>query len=70
VNEQLRVGDRVRVTEANRASGYQPGDTGHVTWAPPGGGPQPKAPLTLCEMDRTGACRLAAFYPGEIEKVP
>ena len=69
MNEQLRVGDRVRVTAASRASGYQSGDTGRVMWASPGGG-TPKAPLTLCEMDRTGADRLAAFYSGEIEKVP
>jgi hypothetical protein len=32
MSSPLQRGDRVRVTAANRVSGYQPGDKGTVLW--------------------------------------
>jgi hypothetical protein len=65
---ELRVGDRVRVSEASRVDGYRPGDTGRVAWVSRSGGSAGAVVFYHCEMDRTGGARLAAFYPGEVER--
>jgi hypothetical protein len=67
MGEQLRVGDRVRVTDANRPDGFQVGEMGRVVWVGPA---HDEETILLCEMDRTGPGRLAAFYPNEIEPAP
>jgi hypothetical protein len=67
MGEQLRIGDRVRVTDANRPHGYQVGDTGRVVWIalPSGLG----AVSVYCAMDRTGPDQLAPFHLDELEQL-
>ena len=66
VSQDLKPGDRVRLTADCRVSGYGPGECGRVLWvsrASPGG------PVTLyhVEMDRTGPSSVVALYPIEVE---
>jgi hypothetical protein len=66
--EQLKVGDRVRVTAGSRTRGYQPGDTGTVLEGPSpyagGGG----AVSYVVAMDKDGPSRTSVvFNADEVE---
>jgi hypothetical protein len=67
VSQELKPGDRVRLTADCRVSGYGPGECGVVRLvmrASAGG------PVTLyhVEMDRAGpSSRVVALYPIEVE---
>jgi hypothetical protein len=67
MGEQLRVGDRVRVKNADRPHGCRVGDTGQAFWITPPLGPGAGVVFVHCQMDGTG--RLATFQPDEIERM-
>jgi hypothetical protein len=66
MSEQLKVGDRVRVTRCSHVQGYQPGDKGMVQGVPdmPVIGDQFHY---LVAMDKDGGSTRAVFTAEEIE---
>jgi hypothetical protein len=63
MNRQLKQGDRVRVTVANRKRGYQPGETGTVTHAP--NVPVHEEPYYIVAMDKDGPASTAVVFTAE-----
>jgi hypothetical protein len=70
MGKQLRIGDRVRVKQANRLHGRGVGETGRVVWMTPRAGPADGAALVHCARDRVGSGYLMFFHLDEIERVP
>lgn len=68
MSDQLKVGDRVRVTQRNQVQGYQPGDTGMVQEMPdmPAIGDQFHY---VVAMDKDGEGTRTVFTAEEIELV-
>jgi hypothetical protein len=66
MSDQLKVGDRVRVTHHNHVQGYQPGDKGMVQGVPdmPVMGDQFHY---LVAMDKDGGSTRTVFTAEEIE---
>jgi hypothetical protein len=64
---ELKEGERVSVTAACRVAGFDAGDCGRIVWVSRRGGPTSEVAFYHVQMDRTGASRLVAFYPDEVE---
>ena len=67
MGEALQPGERVRVAQGNRLSGFTRGETGRVLWALRWESEGGEVLFYLCEMDRTGATHTAAFLADEVE---
>jgi hypothetical protein len=63
----LKLGDRVRVTRANRLPGYHPGDRGRIVGVVPNpiGGTTPR--YTVAMDKNSPSAEPALFAEGEIE---